>query len=90
MFFARSEWLEEECANLSREGALSHPLHFNRILAVLVLMHAAGLRTLVVGSRVLTEKQYETFAAALRLAKGTLHDRQANVQVPYQPLKTEP
>jgi hypothetical protein len=53
-------------------------------------MHAAGLRTLVVGSRVLTEKQYETFAAALRLAKGTLHDRQANVQVPYQPLKTEP
>jgi hypothetical protein len=30
----------------------------------------------------LTEKQYETFAAALRHAKGTLHDRQANVQVP--------
>ena len=40
-----------------------------------------GLRTLVVGSRVLTEKEYETFAAALRLAKATLHDRQANVQV---------
>ena len=53
-----SEWLEEECGNLSREG----------------------LRTLVVGSRVLTEKQYETFAAALRQAKATLHDRQANVQ----------
>jgi hypothetical protein len=43
----------------------------------------AGLRTLVVGSRVLTEKQYEVFASALRHAKATLHDRQANVQVPY-------
>jgi hypothetical protein len=39
------------------------------------------LRTLVVGSRILTEKEYETFAAALRHAKSTLHDRQANVQV---------
>jgi hypothetical protein len=81
-FVTCSEWLDEECANLSREGVPS--LAFEPRLGY-ILMLAAGLRTLVVGSRVLTEKQYETFAAALRHAKSTLHDRQANVQVYLQP-----
>jgi hypothetical protein len=56
-------------------------MNYNQLLVTFALIHSTGLRTLVVGSRILTEKEYETFAAALRHAKSTLHDRQANVQV---------
>eukprot|EP01104_Vermistella_antarctica_P016062 TRINITY_DN53_c0_g3_i1.p1 TRINITY_DN53_c0_g3~~TRINITY_DN53_c0_g3_i1.p1 ORF type:complete len:1335 (-),score=277.74 TRINITY_DN53_c0_g3_i1:1063-5067(-) len=53
-----SEWLDEECDNMAREG----------------------LRTLVFGTRSLTEEEYATFSEQYHHAKAAIHDRKLRVQ----------
>lgn len=54
---AANDWLEEETANMAREG----------------------LRTLVVGRKKLSIKQYEDFASAYKQASISLHNRDASM-----------